>query len=289
MSSFHQRGVTEKRVGVPTQVPAAFGPCTRSPDVEDQILEGNDFLQEMAVSSGLAPRQVLRLFDFKTASSSDGASPPPATLKRKNPEMPYESAIALGVWRARAASACAPSAEAPHIDVDGRYHPGNSNGKSRTRSASPRQRRDDVLSLMTLEQQESETVEERVMAALSIPCIQFALLAPNAVEGRVVEHGMRLIDSSSGFFKIGITENPAHRWTRIDGGYEHTAQSRSVMVKRMQIIYAADTTIAAGMLESALIMYGRLKWPTRCLNEKPGGEGKSTSGCLPHFTYIVFS
>ena len=264
---------------------AAFGPCSSSSSIVAKlILDCNDFLQELADVNSLTPCQALDLFAFKTSSSSDGGSPLPASLKRKYP-MPDESAMALGACREIAVSGCALPVGAQNRRLLGAAQP----SLPRSWSVSPTQLRDDVLSLLTMKQQDSLTVEDRVEAALSIPSIEFTLLAPKTAEGHVVLHGMRLLDSSTAFFKIGITENPAHRWTRPDGGYEHTPQQRGVMVKRMLVIYASDTTHTAGMLESALIMYGRLKWPLRCLNEKPGGEGKSIAGSLPHFTYIVFS
>ena len=109
---------------------------------------------------------------------------------------------------------------------------------------------------------------------------------PSANEGRVLFHALGIIDGlQPTHFKIGITQDPAHRWGDPDFGYAHHRESGTQMTN-MIVIYAAADPHATAMLEASLIALCTQKYPTRCLNKALGGESKTSSPV--HFCYIVY-
>jgi len=138
-----------------------------------------------------------------------------------------------------------------------------------------------ALEITTLE------VEDKVGKALSTPGVDFALLYPNATEGRILAHAMHFVDAlkDEQHFKIGITQDPAHRWDNPDFGYLHHTES-GIQMTNMVVVYLSTDNSATAMLEAALIATCLRRYPKRCLNKARGGENKTSSPL--HFTYVVY-
>jgi hypothetical protein len=84
-------------------------------------------------------------------------------------------------------------------------------------------------------------------------------------------------------FKIGITEDPKHRWFVCDNGnYSNT-------FTKMTVVYVATSSKklhhqSTGNMERTQI--SKFKTDEKCMNKAPGGEGASDGS--PHFCYVVW-
>ena len=99
-----------------------------------------------------------------------------------------------------------------------------------------------------------------------------------------VEAAIKGIATESQFFKIGITENPKHRWFVCDNG------SYSKNFTKMTVVYVSTSAKkihhqSTGNMEKTQISKFKDICDDQCLNESPGGEGASDGS--PHFCYVV--
>ena len=83
-------------------------------------------------------------------------------------------------------------------------------------------------------------------------------------------------------YKIGITFNPAQRWTHPKYGYSRDPFERW---EGMKVIFASESSFAAALVESSMIRI--FKGCPGCRNEKPGGETASQQEG-PYFAYVVY-
>ena len=127
-------------------------------------------------------------------------------------------------------------------------------------------------------------VDINLERALLTPEVHFDILPHNATEGRVLKRALDVIGALEGKFKIGITQDPAHRWSNPEYGYAHHREN-GVQMTSMRILYVAADSQATAMLEASLIALCTQRFPRRCLNVKSGGDCKTTSPI--HFTYVV--
>ena len=92
------------------------------------------------------------------------------------------------------------------------------------------------------------------------------------------------IAKESQFFKIGITENPKHRWFVRENG----RNSRDFT--KMTVVYVSTHAKkihhqSTGNMEKTQISKFKDICGDQCLNKSPGGEGASDGS--PHFCYVV--
>ena len=99
----------------------------------------------------------------------------------------------------------------------------------------------------------------------------------------VLQHCIALVAcvaAQGAMFKVGITTNPAFRWSNSSFGY-----AGSEIYKKMVIMAIVRTMEAAAFLEAALIR--EFRDHPACQNEAAGGEGAVDSS--PGFVYLVHS
>ena len=103
---------------------------------------------------------------------------------------------------------------------------------------------------------------------------------PLATASQVAQH---VEDSKHpAVYKVGITANPAKRWTNGVYGYSMDKHERW---EGMRILYVSSSSFSTALLETFLISC--YKGAPGCRNEKPGGEGASNQAG-PHFLYVVY-
>lgn len=109
-------------------------------------------------------------------------------------------------------------------------------------------------------------------------------LTQNQRTGKVLQHCCERIDSlltCPTVFKIGITEDPMHRWSNRKYGYCLDRDFATMIV-----LAETQTIEGAAFLEAALIdKYGKR---SGCRNIASGGEGVSVSRTGPCYVYVVF-
>lgn len=91
-------------------------------------------------------------------------------------------------------------------------------------------------------------------AALATGCIAFRLPNANAVAGKVLQHAVNTLESlfvreSPLIFKVGITHNPAWRWSNGLYGYCRAPEKWSHML----LLFESSEPYGPAMLEAALI------------------------------------
>ena len=119
---------------------------------------------------------------------------------------------------------------------------------------------------------------------------------PEPAEACEIFHGARhiraILNMGVRQFKIGITGNPANRWSNRRYGYQHERYTR------MNVIYVFESSDDVAAMETALIaMYRRFDRSGKrvenfghhlCLNDAPGGENAHV-GHSPFFVFVVFA
>lgn len=234
---------------------------------QDKLFEDNNFLKELADLAGTSQGGLLNLMQEcrnplgatlvpSDASASSAAVPPnPACAKRKRDE---------------------------DEDRD-------------DRDITPRQLAalvDGVASCLAVEVMDDLGALNAVEKAFRMhQAIAFKMARRGSNEGVLLRNAMEVIDDAAktSFFKIGLTSDPAHRWSNPDYGYANVVEpSFGGVFRRMIVVHGSCSREAVGILEAALIMVSKLKYGDKCCNSAPGGEAKSKqAGAL--FVYVVHS
>ena len=272
----------------PDSPPSPTASWETQPPTDPQCI-GGDVLAELAELAGKSVSEVLSMWfssssfvgsDFALAVQSD---PPSAWLrKRSSPPRGSQSMPQAKVQK-------------QNLEVPAEVAAGSNGGESPNGGNVPRMSEADVVRkaaryVERLEPLLAPGVREAPdfyivleAAAKLLRFIRFDILDHNATEGRVLAHAMDVISRVGGHFKVGLTIDPARRWTHPSFGYAH---DRTPRWARMEIVYCTSTRAAAGMLEAALIAVSKNKFGSFCLNEKLGGEGKASVANFC-FVYVV--
>ena len=239
------------------------------PDTVLRTMADNPFISELARANGLEGARVIQMFvDSHVACVAvlDDHGYAMAT------QQPAASAHELPL---NASSSSAAQKHAP---------PSNSRTTASSDRESSRLTRahtfDGVLQQLPEDIRGDADVQSRMWKAINTPAIYFKLPKPNATEGIVLRMARATIATIRGRFKVGISQDPAFRWSNGEYGY-----ARSGEYKRMVIIYASASASAAGMLEAMLIASNKASSTAFCDNVAPGGESKTRAPAS--FVYVV--
>jgi len=219
-------------------------------------LADNEFFRELAIANQCEPTLIVDMFirSHTAVASSHGTSGCDYAL-------------------AQSSSSCADPA--PRMPATARLGvPSEADAR-----AARVQHFQSLVHLLHPEVRDDDLVQERLWKAIHIPAIVFCMPSAKTNEGHVLRAAMDSVKTNTGLFKIGITQDPAHRWSNPEYGYVLYGYNQ------MRVIFCSPSPTTVGMLEASLIAMAKVVAPHRCENIAPGGEAKTRAKVL--FAYVV--